>query len=115
MEVTGEYVVHGRDPARPLPAATLEGAWRRIRQRAGIPDVRIHDLRHTVGAYAGQAGANDFLVRDRLGHKTLAMTGRYVECDADTLRALSDKVESRISAAMSGNEPSDVLHLRGKR
>jgi integrase len=43
-----------------------------------IADVRLHDLRHTVGSHAGQSGANAFLVRDLLRHKNLAMTGRYV-------------------------------------
>ena len=114
MERTGEYVVHGPDPDKPLSVGTLESAWHRIRQRASIPDVRIHDLRHTVGTYAAQAGANAFLVRDKLGHKTLAMTGRYVERDVEPLRVLTDKVETRIAAAMSGNgEEAEVVELPG--
>ncbi len=39
----------------------------------------------------GQTGANAFLVRDALGHRTLAMTGRYVNRDADPLRELADR------------------------
>src|SRR5262245_7588752 len=42
-----------------------------------------------------------FLVRDLLGHKTLAMTGRYVERAADPLRALADRVADRVTAAMA--------------
>ncbi|WP_109118460.1 tyrosine-type recombinase/integrase [Azospirillum sp. TSO22-1] len=89
---------------------------------AGITDVRIHDMRHTVGTYAGNAGANAFLVRDKLGHKTLAMTGRYVNRDADPLRDLSDKVEGRITAALDasartkaadqGDETNNVVPLK---
>jgi len=114
FERTGEYVVQGRDPDRSLSVWTLESAWRRIRQQAEIPDVRIHDLRHTVGTYAGQAGANVFLVRDKLGHKTIAMTGRYVERDTDPLRALSDKVENRIAAAMNGKD-AEILEVNGAK
>ena len=33
-------------------------------ERANLADVRFHDLRHAFGTYAGQAGANAFLVRD---------------------------------------------------
>lgn len=80
----------------------------------GIADARLHDLRHTVGTYAAQAGANAFLVRDKLGHKTLTMTGRYVGRDADPLRALSDAVEGRIAGAMGGNS-GDVVALAGRR
>ncbi len=102
MKRKGEYVVYGLDPDKVLSAATLGLGWRRICKQAGIPDVRLHDLRHGFGTFAGQAGANAFLVRDLLGHKTLAMTGRYVERDADPVRALTDVVQSRIAAAMSG-------------
>lgn len=102
----GEWVLFGRDPKEPLSRNTMENAWRRIREKAKLDDVRLHDLRHTVGTYAGQTGANAFLVRDKLGHKTLAMTGRYVNRDADPLRTLSDKVENRITAAMNSKKDS---------
>jgi hypothetical protein len=39
-------------------------------------------------------------VRDLLGHKTLAMTGRYVERAVDPLRYLADQVAERVAAAM---------------
>lgn len=51
-----------------------------------------------MGTYAGQTEANSFLIRDKLGHKTTAMTDRYVNRDSSTLRGLSDQVEDRIVA-----------------
>ncbi|MCH8112840.1 MAG: hypothetical protein IH905_12955, partial [Proteobacteria bacterium] len=54
------------------------------------------------------------LVRDKLGHKTLAMTGRYVNRDEDPLRELSEKVEGRIDAALSGNMGAEVVALDKK-
>jgi integrase len=78
----------------------------------GLEDVRLHDLRHTVGIYAGQTGANAFLVRDKLGHSTIAMASRYVNRDASPLRELSDRVEGRIDAAMRGRPGADVVELR---
>jgi integrase len=95
---------------RPLSASTLDKAWQRIRKRAGIADARLHDLRHTVGTYAGSAGLNAFLVRDLLGHKTLAMTGRYVERNVDPLRAAAEAISSRIAAAMAG-QVAEVVPL----
>jgi integrase len=73
-----------------------------IRDRAGLADVRLHDLRHTTGTYAGAAGLNAFIVRDLLGHKTLAMTGRYVSRHVDPLRAAADAVSGQIAAALNG-------------
>ncbi len=99
----GEWVVHGGAPEKPLPVSSLEKAWRRLRSDAKLEDARLHDLRHTVGTYAAQAGANAFLVRDKLGHETLAMTGRCVGRDADPLKVLSDQVESRIAAALGAS------------
>jgi hypothetical protein len=48
-------------------------------------------------------------VRDVLGHKTLAMTGRYVSRDVDPLRALTDAVSARIGAAL--NDPGTAAQV----
>ena len=106
------WVLPHSDPTKPLPKDKMERTWRRIRKEAGLEDVRLHDLRHTVGTYAGQSGANAFLVRDKLGHKTLAMTGRYVNRDTDPLRDLSDQVEERIASGLSGRHDGEVVALR---
>ena len=103
-----------REDGTPITNNMVEHAWggekahpksrRRarpgIRDRAGVPDVRIHDLRHTVGTYGGSSGMNAFLLRDLLGHKTLAMTGRYVSKHVDPLRAAADAISGQIAAAM---------------
>ncbi len=99
---------------RPISKAGLEAAWHRIRSAAQLEDVRLHDLRHTVGTYAGQSGANAFLVRDLLRHKNLAMTGRYVNRADDPVRTLSDQVGERIAAAMVGRAAAEVVPLKGK-
>ena len=70
------------------------------------------DLRHRVGTYAGQSGANAFLVRDLLRHKNLAMTGRYVNRADSPVRTLSDQVGERISAAMEGRPAAEVVTLK---
>jgi integrase len=79
-----------------------------IRDRAGISDVRLHDLRHTTGTYAGNSGLNAFMVRDLLGHKTLTMAGKYVSRKVDPLRAAADAVSSQIDAAMKRPSPEVV-------
>ena len=106
------WVLPGRYMKGPITGSGAESAWRRLRKMASLDDARLHDLRHTVGTFAGQTGANAYLVRDKLGHKTLAMTARYVGRDNDPLRVLSDRVESRIVRAMGGNAKADVVALR---
>jgi integrase len=107
------YLVHGPDAPLPISAPSAERAWARLRERAGILDGRLHDLRHTAGTFAALAGANAFVVRDLLGHRTLAMTGRYVERAADMVRATADAVSSRVAAALNAatTAPADVVPL----
>jgi integrase len=117
MEDRTGWVVRGLDPDKPFSFSTAQHAWERLRKSAGIPDGRLHDLRHTAGTFAALAGANAFAVRDLLGHKTLAMTGRYVERAADMVRATADAVSSRVAAALTaGNTaPVEVVTLRKRR
>ena len=101
----------------PMPNSAAQYAWARLREKAGVPDGRMHDLRHSVGTFAALAGANAFVVRDLLGHKTLAMTGRYVERAADMVRATADAVSNRVAAALSAgsNAPTEVIKLAERR
>ncbi len=94
------------DPTRHIAEEVVETAWRRVRGRAGLSDVHLHDLRHTVGTYAAQSGANSFAIRDLLRHKTMAMTGRYANFDSNPVRMISDAVGERIAAGLAGGVKS---------
>jgi integrase len=109
----GVYVITGFDPEKPLTESAAEKGWARLRVRAGLTGARIHDLRHTAGTFAALSGANAFAIRDMLGHKTMAMTGRYVGRAADMARATADAVASRMASAMSAaeREPASVFSL----
>ncbi len=52
------------------------------------------------------------MVRDFRGHKTMAMTGRYVEKATEPLRAAADAVAGRVAAAMNGRQEAEVVELR---
>jgi integrase len=110
-------VIRGLDPAKPLSINSAEKAWQRLRERAGIPDGRLHDLRHTAGTFAALAGGSAFVVRDLLGHRTLAMTGRYVERAADMVRATADAVSGRVAAALNAGAvaPAEIVALTKRR
>jgi integrase len=95
-----------------LSKSRIEKCWQRIRKSAGIEDVRIHDLRHHVGTVAGRIAPNAFLVRDKLGHASTGMTGRYVHAETSPLEDLSTKVENEIGAALGLGK---VVPLKGDR
>jgi integrase len=107
------WVLPGRlDSSKPLKKDAMEAAWQKIRAAADLNDVHLHDLRHTVGTYAGQSGANAFLVRDLLRHSDLSMTHRYVNKADDPVRTLNDLVGERIAAGLDGRPPAAVVPQR---
>ncbi len=69
------------EPGDPLfPSLTLDrlrSAWEQIRELAGIPDVRWHDLRHTFAVFCAQAGVPMTTLKMWLGHDRLETTMRY--------------------------------------
>jgi integrase len=101
----------GDDPTKHLSRDVLQTVWRKVRKRAEIADVRLHDLRHTVGTYAGQTNAGAFLIGHLLRHSNLAMTSRYVNEDADPIRALSNAVGDRVAAGLEGGTSGEVVPL----
>lgn len=100
------------DPQRHISQEVTQKSWRRIRTRAGLQDVRLHDLRHTVGTFASQAGSNAFMISHLLRHSNVTITNRYVNPDADPIRELSETIGRRIEAGLSRKaEKSNVIYL----
>jgi integrase len=61
-------------------------AWKRILQRAGLEDLRIHDLRRTLGSWQAATGANSYIIGKSLGHKTQQATAIYARLNFDPVR-----------------------------
>jgi integrase len=113
---TGRYVFPApKMPEAPVSESVVSNAWQRVRAAASVDDVRIHDLRHTFGTAAGKAGANAFLVRDMLRHKTTAMTQVYVNRSDEPTRAMNDRVAGTIEALLSGRSADVVPMPTGPR
>ena len=83
----------------------LERPWRRIRERAGLSDVRIHDLRHTYASVAMQNGIDPFTLKEILGHKNLTTTLRYAHLADDAVQKAAGSVASRLAGAMRRAQP----------
>ncbi|MGB4191996.1 MAG: site-specific integrase [Rickettsiales bacterium] len=61
-------------------------AWRRILKEANIKDLRIHDLRRTLGSWQAATGANSYIIGKSLGHKTQQATAVYARINLDPVR-----------------------------
>lgn len=69
------FIICGAIPGKPL--AYLDAMWRRIRAETGFSDLRIHDLRRTVGSWLVRDGASLHLVGAVLNHKDQKTTAGY--------------------------------------
>ena len=68
----------------------IKSAWKRIRERAGLPDVRPHDLRRSLGSWAAATGASLPLIGKALGHADQSTTQIYARLQLDPVKAIVD-------------------------
>ena len=94
-EVEGQHLVN------------LQKTWNRIKQRAGLDGVRMHDLRHTYASVAVVNGVDPFMLKEILGHKSLQTTLRYSHLADHAVQQAAGAVASRLAAALrSGGDRS---------
>ncbi len=90
------WVIAGKKAAKPLCA--IDDQWMKLRKRAGLDDVRIHDLRHSYASRALALGESLTMIGALLGHSEVATTARYAHLARDTEKAAAAKVGGSIGA-----------------
>ena len=88
------WVIAGRKPGSHL--TDLQHPWRRIRARAELDDVRIHDLRHSFASRALALGEGLPMIGKLLGHTQVQTTARYAHLARDTVRASAARIGDSI-------------------
>jgi len=104
------YVLFGEKPGHHLVG--LPRAWARIRTRAGLADVRLHDLRHSFASVGAAAGMGLPIVGKLLGHRDPKTTARYAHIADDPARAAANRISGQIEAAMRGDKAAQVVPLK---
>ena len=94
-------VVRGR---RGTKLMSLNVTWKAVREEAGIPDVRLHDLRHSFASDALMAGVPLAIVGEMLGHKQAKTTMRYAHLANSVVRDALETTTSRILSATDGSQ-----------
>jgi integrase len=85
-----------------LPGTSdLQPFWQRVRARAGLKDVRIHDFRHTFASTAVASGQGLPMIGKLLGHTQVQTTARYAHLASDPVKTAADQVSANIAAALS--------------
>jgi len=77
----------------------IDKPWRRIRKAAGVADVRIHDLRRTVGSWLATSGASLPLIGKVLNHADVATTQIYARLAEDPARGAMEEHGKQIMKA----------------
>ncbi|MEZ0282614.1 tyrosine-type recombinase/integrase [Methyloceanibacter sp.] len=89
------YVFPGATPFK--PRHSIRHAWDRIREAAGLGDMRVHDLRHSHASFLVNAGFSLPVIGGLLGHKTPSTTARYAHLSDAAMRAATKSVGSVVS------------------
>lgn len=74
----------------------LHKTWRSVRTRAGLQEVRIHDLRHSFASFAADDGESLQVIGKALGHRQAQTTERYAHLTDNPVRRLVDRVGERL-------------------
>ena len=97
--VGNPYVIEGKLEGSHV--TDLQHPWRRIRDRAELPGVRIHDLRHTYASNAVSGGMPIQMVGKLLGHSQIQTTMRYAHLADDPVNRAAEENAARLSEALS--------------
>jgi integrase len=93
------YVITGKVEGQHL--TDMQKPWRRLRKRAGLDNVRIHDQRHSFASDALQLGEDLTMIGRLLGHTQVQTTARYAHLKTGPIKAAADKVAGAIAAALT--------------
>ena len=84
-----------------LPYTTISKVWGRLRKKAGLPHLRIHDLRHQYASFLVNSGQTLFMVQQILGHSSPSVTQRYAHLSTRSLQEAANSASVMIKGAMA--------------
>ena len=82
----------------------MQKPWRRISKLANLPDVRIHDLRHTFASGGVALGQGQPIIGKLLGHSQPQKTARYAHLAASLALEVVDKIPENLAAFIEWKE-----------
>jgi integrase len=105
LDRRNEYIFPS--PLTGRPSASLWFPWDRIRKRANLQDVRLHDLRHSFASFLVNRGWSLYVVQRLLGHAHARTTERYAHLAPQTLANAAEVMNDFVSLGKS-SERNDL-------
>ena len=105
----GEYVFC--NPRTKKPYVTVHKAWARIRAKAKVPQLRLHDLRHQYASCLVSAGRTLYEVQKILGHSDPKVTMRYSHISSKSLLSAANTASDMIKGASQVQQVPKVLQV----
>jgi len=107
------YIICGALPGKPL--AYIDRMWRRVRKDTGFMDLRIHDLRRTVGSWLVRDGASLHLVGAVLNHKDQKTTAGYAYFQTKDRHKALDRHGKKLVQIASGGPGATAKRVSQNR
>jgi integrase len=107
------YILPGHVHGRPL--GNINKSWERIRKAAGVEDVRLHDLRRTVGSWLAPSGNSLHLIGHVLNHSNQATTAIYARFGQDHVRQALEEHAARIMGVAGKLPAAEVVNLKTRQ
>lgn len=96
------------DEGAPARLTHVHKVWERLRVKAGLPQLRIHDLRHQYASFLVNSGRTLYEVQKILGHSSHSVTERYAHLSSKSLMDAANSASVIIKGAMPATEPAAV-------
>ena len=91
-----------------ISSSVLDRRWYAVRRAAGVDHARMHDLRHSYGKMLVDGGAHLMVIRDLLGHSSVAVTQKYAHADESLTRAATEQLGKVIGSARQGGRAQSI-------
>ena len=112
VDLPDDALVFARPDGSALRPGTVTNRFQRLRQRAGLRHIRLHDLRHTWATLALEAGINPKVVSEQLGHANISIT---LDTYSHVIPALQADAVDRVAEAIYNAEDDQPVEPRRLR
>ena len=106
---SSDFVLEGKGKTGHLVEA--KAGWKRILKRAGIKNLRLHDLRRSLGSWQASTGANLSIIGKTLAHKSISTTAIYARLSISPVRDSMEKAVGAIYDEKQQETTADIVQF----